>query len=101
MVPPCACWEANAQNHTSRLPSLAALFPTQSRGESAPAASAATWDGRTATPRHTIDSQGPPSQVTLEFVCGRPRSIRKPGAVVDRVDEVPTGPGIGAYRLED
>src|SRR5215831_15600805 len=28
----------------------------QRRGESAPAASAATWGGRTATPRQTIDS---------------------------------------------
>src|SRR5437016_6549363 len=33
-------------------------LPNSSRGESAPAASAATWDGRTATPRHTIDLRG-------------------------------------------
>src|SRR5439155_16770242 len=31
-------------------------LPNSRRGESAPAASAATWDGRTTTPRHTIDS---------------------------------------------
>src|SRR6266704_2827495 len=40
-------------------------LPNRGRGESAPAASAATWDGRTATPRQTIDSEGPTSQVEV------------------------------------
>src|SRR6266571_9154340 len=76
-------------------------LPNSRRGESAPAASAATWDGRTATPRHTIDLEGPRSQVALEFACGAPPSIRKPGAVVDGVDKLPRGPGIGADRREN
>src|SRR2546428_12583555 len=38
-------------------------LPNSSRGESAPAASAATWDGRTATPRQRVGAEGPTSQV--------------------------------------
>src|SRR5207302_850748 len=76
-------------------------LPNSCRGESAPAANAATWDGRTATPRHTIDSEGPRSQVALDFSRGAPSSIRKPGAVVDRVNQPPRRPGIGANGLEN
>src|SRR2546430_2971219 len=47
-----------------------------SRGESAPAASAATWDGRTATPRQTIDAEGPTSQVEPERLARSAASIR-------------------------
>src|SRR6266536_2419712 len=47
-------------------------LPNSSRGESAPAASAATWDGRTATPRQSVNSEAPSSQVEP----GRGCSIR-------------------------
>src|SRR2546426_11605079 len=67
-------------------------LPNRGRGESAPAASAATWDGRTATPWQTIDSEGPPSQVEVKTrVSLRARSIGKSGAVVHRVDQLPGG----------
>src|SRR6185312_2100972 len=49
----------------ARPPSNAALFPTfSSRGESAPAANAATWGGRTTTPGRTIDLVPPSSQAS-------------------------------------
>src|SRR5947207_1410189 len=101
MVSPL-CWlGGQCANHTERLPSLAALFPTRSRGESAPAASAATWDGRTTTPRQTIDSEGPPSQVEVKTrVSLGARSIGKSGAVVHRVDQLPGGSGVRAGSLE-
>src|SRR5437588_6695062 len=73
-------------------------LPNSCRGESAPAASAATWGGRTATPRQTIDSEGPTSQVGREQAT---ISIRKVGAVVDRGGELPWDAGVGSGRLED
>src|SRR5438552_10637607 len=101
MVSPL-CWlGGQCANHTSRLPSRASLFPTRSRGESAPAASAATWDGRTATPRQTIDLQGPLSQVEVKTrVRLGARSIRKSTAVVHRIDQLPGGSGVRAGSLE-
>src|SRR2546425_10343619 len=76
-------------------------LPNSSRGESAPAASAATWDGRTTTPRQTIDSEGPPSQVEVKTrVSLGARSIGKAGAVVHRVDQLPGSSGVRAGSLE-
>src|SRR5438270_10981468 len=97
MVPPCAVERPNA--HTT--PDASHHLPPSSqprRGESAPAASAATWGGRTATPRQTIDSEGPTSQVGREQAT---ISIRKVGAVVDRGGELPWDAGVGSGRLED
>src|SRR5205807_8112729 len=72
-------------------------LPNSRRGESAPAASAATWGGRTATPRQTIDSEPPTSQVGRKRP---PMSIRKVGAVVDRGGELPGAARVGSRCLE-
>src|SRR5207247_10484716 len=88
LVPPCACWEAKRKPHRTP-PITCRPLPNSRRGESAPAASAATWDGRTATPRQTIDFEGPASQVGLapgainkvSGRCSRPPrpASRRPG----------------------
>src|SRR5579864_2244214 len=76
------------------LPSLAALFPTvggqHGRGESAPASSAATRGGRTATPMETIDPRRPASQVTTGDECNT-LSIGERSAVINDAGGRPGG----------
>ena len=84
---------APAQSHTP--PNTRRPLPNLSRGESAPAASAATWGGRTATPPRTIDLPGPASQVGVL----RGASIWKFLGVVDLAHEGPGGLRISGGRL--
>src|SRR5260370_41040552 len=70
-------------------------LPNSRRGESAPATRAATWDGRTGTPRQTIDSPAPRSQDEVKAAEG---SVRKTGAVIDGAGELPGRPEARAPR---